>query len=209
MTSDSDIEMWDAEAETFDEAADHGLSDPRVRAVWRSLFRDVLPGEPGKVADLGCGTGTLSLLLADEGHRVDGVDFSPKMIRRAEAKAAGRADMSFVVADAYAPPLRDGTYDTVLCRHVLWAMPDPLTALRNWERLLTPGGTLVLVEGFWSNGAGLHAEETVGLVEDVPRPAELRRLTNPAYWGQPVTDDRYAVISRLEQSASVVSRLEV
>ena len=34
--------MWEAEAETFDEAADHGLRDPRVRAAWRLLL-DVLP----------------------------------------------------------------------------------------------------------------------------------------------------------------------
>jgi hypothetical protein len=35
MTSRDDIALWDAEAEAFDEAADHGLRDPGVRAAWR------------------------------------------------------------------------------------------------------------------------------------------------------------------------------
>ena len=43
-----------------------------------------------RVADLGCGTATLSLLLAEAGYGVDGVDFSPAMVELARAKVAGR-----------------------------------------------------------------------------------------------------------------------
>ena len=116
-----------------------------------------LPPIPGRVADLGCGTGTLSLLLAEEGYAVDGVDFSPEMVRRATAKAGSFPGTSFVVGDAADPPLRGGAYDVVLCRHVLWALPDPAAALARWVELLAPGGRLVLVEGSWSTGAGLTA----------------------------------------------------
>jgi SAM-dependent methyltransferase len=195
MTSRDAIDLWDAEAATFDEAADHGLRDDTVRAAWRELLRSVLPAVPGRVADLGCGTGTLSLLLADEGHTVDGVDFSPEMVRRAEAKAGGHPRVRFVEADAFAPPLDPATYDVVLCRHVLWAMPDPAAALRRWVDLLAPGGRLVLVEGRWFNGAGLSAAETVALVEALGRRAELRRLPEAVYWGREITDERYLVVS--------------
>lgn len=192
----SEQQLWDAEAPRFDEAPDHGLRDPQVKAAWRELLVSVLPTERARIADLGSGTGTLSLLLADEGHRVDGVDFSPEMVRLAEAKAAGRADVSYVVADAAEPPLTPDAYDVVLCRHVLWALPDPLAALRIWDRLLKPGGTMLVVEGHWSNDAGLRAEETVELVRSIPRAAELTRLTDPIYWGREITDDRYLVVSR-------------
>ena len=57
--------MWDAQAEAFDEEPDHGLHDPVVRAAWQSLLRSLMPPIPSRVADLGCGTGTLSLLLPD------------------------------------------------------------------------------------------------------------------------------------------------
>src|SRR5687768_4542510 len=65
----SDSDLWDREAQTFDEAADHGLADPDCREAWRSLLLEHLPPAPARVADLGCGTGTLALLLAEVGAR--------------------------------------------------------------------------------------------------------------------------------------------
>ena len=195
MTSRDDIAVWNTEAATFDEAADHGLRDGVVRAAWRALLLPLLPPAPARVADLGCGTGTLSVLLADDGYAVDGVDFSPARVHRAVAKAEGRPDVRFVEGDAAVPPLDAGAYDAVLCRHVLWALPDPAAVLRRWIDLLAPGGRLVLVEGRWFNGAGLSAADTVALVEATGRPAELTRLPEPVYWGREITDERYVVVS--------------
>ena len=85
----------------------------------------------------------------------------------------------------------------MLCRHVLWAMPDPAAALRRWIGLLAPGGRLVLVEGSWSTGAGPRPRrETVELVEATGREAELRMLPEAAYWGREIDDERYLVVSR-------------
>jgi SAM-dependent methyltransferase len=195
MNSRDPVELWNDEAATFDEAADHGLRDPAVRAAWRDLLRSVLPSAPARIADLGCGTGTLTLLLAAEGYDVDGVDFSPEMIRRAREKEPV-GQVTFTEADAHDPPLEPGVYDVVLCRHVLWAMPDPAATLRRWIDLLEPGGRLVLVEGSWSTGAGLPAARTVELVEATGRGAELRMLPEATYWGREIDDERYLVVSR-------------
>lgn len=192
----SSREAWDAEAETFDDEPDHGLRDPDVRAAWRTLMTSLLPPAPARIADLGCGTGTLSMLLAEDGHRVDGVDFSPEMVRRATAKAGSFPGSTFVVGDAAAPPLADAAYDAVLCRHVLWALPDPADALARWVRLLVPDGRLVLVEGSWSTGAGLSAARTVALVEGAGVTAEHQPLPDAAYWGGPTDDERYVVVGR-------------
>lgn len=194
--------LWDAEAEEFDEAPDHGLRDPDVRRAWADLLIPLIYGRGLRVADLGCGTGTLSLLLAGEGgHLVTGVDFSPEMIRRARHKAChedGRVmpEPKFIVADASSPPLPAGSFDVVFSRHVLWAMPDPAAALQNWIELLTPTGTLILIEGRWHTGVGLTAEECVKLVGDLRRDLSLRTLDDPAYWGGPITDERYLLVSR-------------
>jgi SAM-dependent methyltransferase len=198
MTSRDAIDLWDAEAPAFDDAADHGLRDPAVRSAWRDLLLPLLPDPPARVADLGSGTGTLSLLLAEEGYAVDGVDFSPAMVRLAVEKASRHPQgtaVGFVEADASEPPLEAGGYDVVLSRHVLWAMPDPAGALGRWIGLLAPGGRLVLVEGSWSTGAGLSAEQTVALVRATGRRAELTRLPETRYWGREVDDDRYVVVS--------------
>jgi SAM-dependent methyltransferase len=195
MTPNDPVQLWNDEAATFDDAADHGLRDPVVRAAWRDLLLSVLPSAPARVADLGCGTGTLTLLLAADGYAVDGVDFSPEMIRRAREKLAG-GQVTFTEADVDHPPLEPGAYDVVLCRHVLWAMPDPAATLRRWLGLLAPAGCLVLVEGRWGNGAGLSAAQTVELVEATGREAELRMLPEATYWGREIDDERYLVVSR-------------
>ena len=51
-------EFWDDQAAVFDEAPDHGMSDPTVREAWAALLLPLLPSVPARVADLGCGTGT-------------------------------------------------------------------------------------------------------------------------------------------------------
>ena len=186
-------EQWDLEAASFDDEPDHGLADPAVRAAWRDLLLEVLPVAPARVADLGCGTGTLTRLLVDEGYLVDGLDFSPEMVRRAREKVP---EATFVVGDASTPDLDPASYDVVLCRHVLWALPDPVAALRRWVDLLRPGGSLVLVDGSWGTGAGLTAVETEAVVRTVRHEATVRHLPEDVYWGRPVQDERYLVTSR-------------
>ncbi len=190
-------EMWDREAETFDQAADHGLRDPVVRRAWADLLLPLI-GKPGRrVADLGCGTGTLSTLLAAEGqHLVHGVDFSTEMIRRAREKSATVVPSPFFsVADASEPPLSPASFDVVLCRHVLWAMPDPSAALQRWIELLAPGGTLVLIEGLWSNGVGLKSSECARLVGSLRADVQLQILDDDVYWGGRTDDERYLILS--------------
>ncbi|GAB2641866.1 class I SAM-dependent methyltransferase [Nocardioides ginkgobilobae] len=194
MTSRDAVDLWDSEAPTFDDAADHGLRDPAVRQAWRSLLTGLLPHPPARVADLGCGTGTLALLLAEEGHRVDGVDFSSEMVVRAVAKTAAEPDVAILQGDAFSPPLPPATYDVVLTRYVLWALAHPVEALRRWVALLRPGGRLVLVEGSWTTGAGLRATEVVDAAREVGREPIVHVLDDPALWGGPITDERYAVV---------------
>ncbi len=73
-------------------------------------------------------------------------------------------------------------------------MPDPTAVLARWSDLLTECGRLVLVEGRWGTGVGLAAEEAVALVRATGRAAGLTRLSDPVYWGGPVTDERYVVV---------------
>jgi ubiquinone/menaquinone biosynthesis C-methylase UbiE len=188
-------EHWDAEAAGFDEEPDHGLRDPEIREAWRRTLREHLPEPPARVADLGCGTGTLSVLLADEGYAVDGVDFSPEMVDAAREKAAGRPDVRFAVGDAGDPPFERATYDVVLCRHVLWALPDKAAALGTWVGLLRAHGRLVLVEGFWHTGAGLRAAEAEALLRAAGREPTTFPLREDVYWGGPTGDERYLVVA--------------
>jgi SAM-dependent methyltransferase len=188
-----DRDSWDRAAETFDDDPDHGLADPATRAAWRELLATTLPPPPARIADLGCGTGTLTGLLTDEGYAVDGVDFSEAMIGRARSKVPKAC---FVVGDAAHPPLRPGGYDVVLSRHVLWALAEPEAAFARWVSLLRPGGMAVLIEGSWSTGSGLISEQAARIVRTVRSEAEIRHLPEAVYWGREIDDERYLVVSR-------------
>ncbi|MET8076188.1 class I SAM-dependent methyltransferase [Streptomyces sp. NPDC005303] len=186
---------WDAEAGSFDEEPDHGLRDPEVRAAWAERLRGWLPGRACDLLDLGCGTGSLSLLAAEQGHRVTGVDLSLAMVELARAKLAGR-DAVFLVGDAAMPPVGEQRFDVVLVRHVLWALPDPGRVLRRWWGLLRPGGRLVLVEGVWGE-AGISAEVLTGLAEPLAGHVRVEPLSEDSLlWGKDVDDERYAVVVR-------------
>ncbi len=208
--------LWDDQASTFDEEPDHGLRDAVVRRAWMERLQSWLPEPPADLVDLGCGTGTLSVLLTQLGYRVVGVDVSRQMIQRARTKSevTGVA-ASFHVADATAPPVEPTSMDIVLVRHVVWTLPDPYRAIANWAGLLRDGGVLVMVEGRWAPTGSQHDQEPDGLRARIPwyggvdaetlaaalRPwvAELEvhdLAGDEQLWGRPVSDERFALVAR-------------
>jgi SAM-dependent methyltransferase len=190
---------WDAEADTFDDEPDHGLRDTAVREAWVERLSAWLPETPSDVLDLGCGTGSLSLLAAERGHHVTGIDRAPRMVDLARAKLAGR-DAVFLLGDATAPPVGEQRFDVVLVRHVLWALPDPERVLRHWHGLLRPGGRLVLVEGVWGtlSPVGIPADRLAALLEPLTSDLRVERLSDDArLWGREVADERYAVVAHI------------
>ncbi|MEU9284768.1 class I SAM-dependent methyltransferase [Streptomyces sp. NPDC048275] len=197
---DAGVEVdWDAEAATFDDEPDHGLRDTAVREAWAARLRAWLPEAPSDVLDLGCGTGSLSLLASERGHRVTGIDFSPRMVDLARAKLAGR-DAVFLVGDATAPSVGEQRFDVLLVRHVLWALPDPERVLRHWCGLLRPGGRLVLVEGVWGtvSPVGIPVDRLTALLRPFVSDLRVERLSDDArLWGREVADERYAVLAEV------------
>ncbi|QKW18310.1 class I SAM-dependent methyltransferase [Kitasatospora sp. NA04385] len=207
---------WNDAAPAFDLEPDHGLRDRTTRRAWRSRLAEWLPGEGLDVLDVGCGTGSLALLLAEAGHRVTGVDLAPAMIDRARAKfaAAGLAGR-FLVGDASRPPTGADRYDAVLSRHLVWTLPDPPAALRAWTDRLRPGGRLLLIEGRWGEAdrpvepyapgteslpwaGGVPATTLIAALRPLTRDLHLHPLEpDTALWGGPVHDERYAILARV------------
>lgn len=108
-------------------------------------------GAARRVADVGCGTGTVSRWMAARmgaTGRVDAIDIAPEQIEVAKAAPAdaGSGVMNFQVGSAYEPGLPEGAYDVVFCRLVLCHLKEPEKAVEQMARLLRRGGRLVLVD---------------------------------------------------------------
>jgi len=100
------------------------------------------------VAELGCGTGTSAMLLAEElGFRVSAIDISAANIERAKKRAAsfgGR--IRFLKADAQSLPFESREFDAVLAECTFSLFPDQPQALREIRRVLKPGGQLAITD---------------------------------------------------------------
>jgi ubiquinone/menaquinone biosynthesis C-methylase UbiE len=208
-------DYWDAAAASFDDEPDHGLRADRTRAAWAQLLRSWVPSAPQDVLDIGCGTGSLSVLLAEAGHRVTGVDLAPRMVEQARSKlAAAGLPGRFLVGDAMSPPTGDQRFDVVLSRHLIWTVPDPEPALRNWIARVRPGGRLVSVEGRWREAGdhvpyaagaeslpwmgGVTADELSACVRPLVRELRVEQLSGDRdLWGGPVTDERYVLLAEV------------
>ncbi len=110
------------------------IEEPPMRALI-----DTIP--PGTALDAGCGTGRYSTILAERGHAVIGVDQSGAMLDIARRKLPA-AD--FRDADLTALPLPAGSVDAVVCALALVHLPDVSPAMREFARVLRPGGRLVI-----------------------------------------------------------------
>lgn len=146
---------WDVDAATYDRATGHRPTSLAEQAAWATALARLLPSAPARVLDCGAGTGFLSLIAAELGHKVTAIDVSGAMLAQLRDRAKGRGfEVEIVEGSAEEPP--SGPFDAVIERHLLWTLPDPVSALRAW-REVAPMGRLVLVEGLWGEADPVEA----------------------------------------------------
>jgi ubiquinone/menaquinone biosynthesis C-methylase UbiE len=156
---------------------------------------------PVHVLDIGCGTGSLSLLLIEFGNHASGIDLSPRMLTQARNKAP-RANfiVDFQITEASRPQFLDQLFDGFLCRHLLWALPKPGDALEAWGSILKPGGRELLIKGFWFISSSLHIEE---VLDSMPTSLKVNKIINLGklleYWEQEITHKRYAIMAQTNE----------
>lgn len=129
------------------------------------------------VADIACGTGDLALKFAAAGaEKVIGIDFTYAMLPLARAKderSNGAGRISFVNGDAQALPLPDGSADVVSIAFGIRNVMDPAVAIREFQRVLRPGGRVIILEFSLPSNAILRWAYNLYFRHVLPRSATL------------------------------------
>ena len=133
----------------FDELAGRFGREYVPGRSWKGLAEALLTlMPPMTVADLGCGEGALTQLLARRAKRVIGVDNSKKMIAYAAetAKRNGLSNIEFRLGDLESPPVRAASVDVAFFSQSLHHAEHPPNALAAANRALKPGGRVIVLD---------------------------------------------------------------
>ncbi|MEX3743583.1 class I SAM-dependent methyltransferase [Lysinibacillus xylanilyticus] len=116
------------------------------KAVLNTIFNEVMYSPKSTVLDIGFGTGVLTAKLYDNGHMINGFDFSSKMIEIAKEKMPDANLMEWDLSKGLPPALMDQTYDAIISTYALHHFTDDMkvqyiTALL---QQLTPTGEIFI-----------------------------------------------------------------
>jgi len=167
-----------------------GYDNPSQRWFARCAQRLVErlgPARGARVLDAATGTGAAATAAAravgDEG-RVHGIDLSAAMLERARANVQqlSLANVELQMMDAEHLDFDGADFDHVVCAFGLFFIPDMAAALRQWRRVLKPGGRLAFssfAQSAFTPLRGLFAEDLSAFAEPPGEPGWYR-LTDPA-----------------------------
>ncbi|MGH3452575.1 MAG: class I SAM-dependent methyltransferase [Haloechinothrix sp.] len=156
---DAPVQLYDATYQRFELDArrsvrletygeDFGQNGWLTAGEWRAALDRLELTSDSRVLDVACGSGGPDIHLArTTGAAVVGVDINTHAIAaaREHARRAGLVGLvTFAQADAArALPFEDGSFDAVVCIDAINHLPDRPRVLRDWQRLLRPGGRIV------------------------------------------------------------------
>ena len=150
---DKVINYWSKRSESFS-LHKHDEIHSRKKQLWQEEFLKFFSKEDKlSVLDVGCGTGFFEMVLADFCCDVTGIDLTPEMIERGKEliKRHG-SSAQLMVMDAEKLDFPDESFDIVISRNLTWTLPHPLKAYEEWNRVLKPGGLLLIFDAEYAKG---------------------------------------------------------
>ncbi len=100
--------------------------------------------ENDEVLECACGTGAISKYIAAKCKNLIATDFAEGMLKQAAKKCNGLENISFENADITALRFPDASFDKVVAGNVIHLLPNPEAALRELERVVKPGGRIII-----------------------------------------------------------------
>lgn len=203
LTADPQVEV---RRRTYDE--DLGQASWLTAAEAREFF-GLLQLGPGRTAlEVACGSGGVTCRMAVEtGASCVGIDINPHGIEAARRRATGQdlaSRVTFHVADAGRPlPFPDGSFDAVFCNDSINHIPGRAAVLRDWHRVLRPGGRLLFTDPIVVTGQLTNEEirvrSSIGFFLFTPPGCNERLLEESGFTLREVRDVTEAVATVAER----------
>ncbi len=201
---------WDLRSHGFSDAINEE-ADSALGEKWKAYFREILGESPLEILDDGMGAGFFTILLAQLGHRVTGVDYSDGMVEKTRENLSARG-LSADVQQMDAQELRfaDASFDAVVQRNVMWNLDDPAKAYREIARVLKPGGIFVIDDGnhYLASHDEEYAAENERLREKWRREREKKETVPGSHYAHNPEQVDFTIIERIaqEQPLSFIRR---
>ena len=117
------------------------------------------------VLECACGTGAISVSIAPKCRRLIATDFAAGMLRQAARKCRKFENVVFRKADITALKCKDNRFDKVVAGNVIHLLPNPELALHELERVVKPGGRIIIPTYInMSKGTGTAAVKFITLL---------------------------------------------
>lgn len=152
--------LWGARAREWAES-----QEGTVKPLYESVLGRFDLGEGVRVLDVGCGTGMFCMLAADEGGSVAGLDASEQSIAIAKERTPAG---DFRVGDIEELPWEDGSFDVVTGFNAFQFAADPVNALREAKRVVSPEGEVVVA--VWGDPEDCEAVSVVKAMSELLPP---------------------------------------
>ena len=162
-------DYWTQRSHDFGTVRKNELENEMGQRWLHEIERFLPEGRSLDILDVGTGTGFFAILLAEKGHRVEGIDLTPAMLEEARWIAKQRnLDITFREMDAQNLDYPNDSFDVVISRNLTWTLPDPESAYAEWFRVLKPGGVLLNFDAAYAAHMRSHSVQNRKVAPDSP-----------------------------------------
>lgn len=161
------------------------------KEILNTIFNEVMQKEQSKVLDIGFGTGVLTSKLYENGHQIDGIDFSDEMIAIAQAKMPLANLIEWDISNGLPDELVTRKYDAIVSTYALHhlADEDKITFIQSLLPLLAEGGRFFIGDIAFQTRKAL----------------EVCRKNSQGYWDE---DEFYFVADEINESLADFCKCE-
>ncbi|MBM3272858.1 class I SAM-dependent methyltransferase [Candidatus Kaiserbacteria bacterium] len=176
----SEVAYFDKKTVAYRAEYDRVTPDGHSFRIRRQRVLEMIPRGDGDVLDLASGPGVMVDGLLEKGYRVTCTDAAPEMIERAKEEHGSKANVSFMVGDAYGLDVPAESYDIVTAMGLIEYLDREDDFLTEVGRILKPRGTFIVTYPNYTSP--WRAWNRIGLaVLGLIRPAKVPEITHREY----------------------------